>query len=348
MIGRRPRKRGAAVRRPPPPKRQRRPRGAGPRLTWPRLRWPRLASPRVYAARHLQVLVESLGRLARQPAASLMTAAVIGIALALPSGLLTLLDNLQRLSLSWEGTASISVFLHDEVAGDRARRLAEELRSWPEISTVNYISRDEALAEFRQHSGFGEVLDALETNPLPGVLVVEPTRQDLTPAGAEVLLERLQALEGTDLAQLDLQWVQRFAALMEIGRRGVLVAGALLALAVLLIVGNTIRLDIQNRREEIEVTKLIGGTDAFIRRPFLYTGFWYGVGGALLAWMLVQLAFLLLRGPVAHLAGLYDSSFPLQPLGLLDSLTLLLAGALLGWLGSGLAVSRHLRDIEPS
>lgn len=348
MIWRRSRKRGAAVRRPPPPPRQRRPRGARPRLAWPRLRWPRLASPRVYAARHLQVLLESLGRLARQPAASLMTAAVIGIALALPSGLLTLLDNLQRLSLSWEGTASISVFLDQELEAEAGQALAGELRGWPEIDEVRYISRTEALAEFREHSGFGEVLDALQTNPLPSVLVVQPVKRDLTPAGAEVLLKRLQALEGAELAQLDLQWVQRFAALMEIGRRGVLVVGALLGLAVLLIVGNTIRLDIQNRRAEIEVTKLIGGTDAFIRRPFLYTGFWYGIGGALLAWLLVQLAFLLLRGPVARLAGLYDSSFLLQPLGFVDSLTLLLAGALLGWLGSGLAVGRHLREIEPS
>lgn len=342
MIGRRP-KRGAA-RRPDKPVRPPK-RSAGRRPRW---HWPRLASPRVYAARHLQVLIESLGRLTRQPAASLMTAAVIGIALALPSGLLTLLDNLQRLSLSWEGTASISVFLQEDLPPEAGQELAQQLRGWTEIDAVRYISRDEALAEFRAHSGFGEVLDALESNPLPSVLVVQPMKADLTPSSAEALLARLQALDGTDLAQLDLQWVQRFAALMEIGRRGVLVVGALLALAVLLIVGNTIRLDIQNRRAEIEVTKLIGGTDAFIRRPFLYTGFWYGAGGALLAWLLVQLAFLLLRGPVARLAGLYDSSFLLQPLGFVDSLTLLLAGALLGWLGSGLAVGRHLREIEPS
>lgn len=343
MIGRR-KRRGAATRRPstpaPPPRRQ--------RVRDRRLAWPKLASPRVYAARHLQVLLSSLGRLARAPAANLMTAAVIGIALALPSGLLTLLDNLQRLSMGWEGTASISVFLKDDVGVDTARAMADTLRGWPEIEAVRYISRDEALADFQAHSGFGDILEALGSNPLPSVLVVQPVEADLTPASAETLLERLQNLPGTDLAQLDLQWVQRFAALMEIGRRGVLVVGALLALAVLLIVGNTIRLDIQNRREEIEVTKLIGGTDAFIRRPFLYTGFWYGIAGAVLAWLLVQIAFLLLKAPVAQLAGLYDSSFLLQPLGLGDTLWLLLAGALLGWLGSGLAVGRHLSEIEPS
>lgn len=345
MIGRRSKRRGAATTRrpaksPPPPKRHPRQRR--------RFSWPKLASPRVYATRHAQVLLSSLGRLARQPLANLMTAAVIGIALALPSGLLTLLDNLQRLSVGWEGTASISVFLKEDISEDMAQDLAGKLRGWPEIAEVRYISREAALADFQTHSGFGDILDALDSNPLPSVLVVQPVKANLTPSSAETLLDRLQALPGTDLAQLDLQWVQRFAALMEIGRRGVLVVGALLALAVLLIVGNTIRLDIQNRREEIEVTKLIGGTDAFIRRPFLYTGFWYGLAGAGLAWLLVQIAFLLLQAPVARLAGLYDSSFLLQPLGLADSFWLLLAGALLGWLGSGLAVGRHLSEIEPS
>ncbi len=302
----------------------------------------------IYLLRHAQVALNSLGRLYRAPLASLMTAAVIGIALALPAGLYLLTSNLQRLSTQWDGGASLSLFLHFDVTISQAEVLAEKLRSWTEIEELQLITPREALSEFRELSGFGSTLDALDENPLPAVLAVKPAPSAADADSAADLLKRLQELPEVELAQLDLQWVKRFNAIVDIVRRSIWVMATLLGLAVLLTTGNTIRLEIQNRREEIEITKLIGGTGSFIRRPFLYSGLWYGLSGALLAAALVELAFLQLNGPVRQLAGLYQSGFSLRTLSPTESLSLLLAGVLLGLLGAWLAVGRHLAAIEPS
>jgi cell division transport system permease protein len=308
----------------------------------------RLLSPRTILQRHAQVALDSLGRLYRNGVASLMTAAVIGIALAMPTGLFLLLDNLNRLSGSWDGQASLSVFLRQEINSDTARQLADSLATWPEIGSVQLITPQQALQEFSEHSGFADVLGLLADNPLPVVLIVTPAQEQTDPALASALQRRLSALPETDLAQLDLEWVQRLAAILEIARRGILVISALLALAVLLVIGNTIRLEIQNRREEILVTKLIGATNAFVRRPFLYSGIWYGILGALLAWGLVETGFRLLSGPVGKLMGLYQTDFTLETMPLTLLALLALSGILLGLLGSWLAVGRHLHAIEPS
>jgi cell division transport system permease protein len=300
-----------------------------------------------YLARHAQVALSSLGRLYRTPLASLMTAAVIGIALALPSGLYLLTGNLQRLTAQWDGSANISLFLHDRVTLTQANRLTDTLRAWREVDSVQLITPEQALAEFQQLSGFGDVLDALQDNPLPAVIAIKPAASHADAAAAGLLMQKLRGLKEVDIAQLDLQWVKRFDAIVQIVRRSIWVMATLLGLAVLLIVGNTIRLEIQNRHAEIEITKLIGATDSFIRRPFLYSGFWYGAGGALLAVLLVQLAFLQLYSPVRQLAGLYQSGFSLQTLSFSETLALLAAGAILGLLGAALAVGRHLSAIEP-
>ena len=301
-----------------------------------------------YLIRHAQVALNSLGRLYRSPMAALMTAAVIGIALALPSGLYLLTGNLQRLSTQWDGGANLSLFLHQSVTEAQAQGLSEKLEDWPEIEKIQLVTADQALAEFRELSGFGETLDALDDNPLPNVLAIKPVNEASGADAAGRLLERLQALTEVELAQLDLQWVKRFNAIVDIVRRSIWVLSALLGLAVLLITGNTIRLEIQNRREEIEITKLIGATGAFIRRPFLYSGLWYGASGAVLAVVMVEIAFLQLQGPVRQLAGLYQSGFRLKTLGMGDISTLILAGAALGLIGAWVAVSRHLSAIEPS
>ena len=308
----------------------------------------RLLSPRTFLQRHAQVAFESLGRLYRNRIPSLMTAAVIAIALAMPSGLYLLLGNLERLSGSWDGQASLSVFLKNEVTAADASALLKRVREWPEIDSVQLITPQQALDEFSQRSGFSDVLAALEENPLPAVLIVIPASEHTRPEAASALRKRLSALPETELAQLDLQWVQRLTAMLDIARRGVLVVSALLALAVLLVIGNTIRLEIQSRHEEILVTKLIGATNGFIRRPFLYCGIWYGALGAAIAWLLVETGFWLLSGPVAQLASLYHSDFNLETLPL-QLLGLLLAGGIsLGLLGSWLAVGRHLDAIEPT
>jgi cell division transport system permease protein len=298
-----------------------------------------------YLARHAQVALNSLGRLYRAPLASLMTAAVLGIALALPTGLYLLTGNLQRLSTQWDGSASISLFLRNNVSSAEAQQLTQKLQQWPQVDSVQLITPEQALGEFRELSGFGDVLDSLQTNPLPAVIGIKPA--DSHAEAAADLMQKLRELPEVDIAQLDLQWVKRFRAIVDIVRRSIWVMGALLGLAVLLIVGNTIRLEIQNRHAEIEITKLIGATDGFIRRPFLYSGVWYGLSGALLAVLLVELAFLQLHGPVRQLAGLYQSEFSLQTLSFAETLALLGSGATLGLLGAGLAVGRHLAAIEP-
>jgi cell division transport system permease protein len=309
----------------------------------------KLANPfRTWLTRHAQVSLSSLGRLYRAPLASLMTAAVIGIALALPAGLYLLTANLQELSSRWDGSANFSLFLKQNLSMEQAQLLAKRLSDWPEIANLHLITPDEALAEFRELSGFGETLDALDENPLPTVLAIKPAPRYSDAGSASVLLQRLQTLSEVELAQLDLQWVKRFNAIVDIVRRSIWILAALLGLAVLLIVGNTIRLEIQNRRSEIEITKLIGATDAFIRRPFLYAGFWYGLAGAILALLLINLSLVQLHGPVRQLASLYQSGFRLQALSGGEALGLLTIGILLGLVGARLAVGRHLARIEPT
>lgn len=301
-----------------------------------------------YFTHHLWVLVSSLGVLWRTPLATLMTAAVIGIALALPAGLHVLLQNVQQLSTGWEGTAQMSLFLKSGVPEKRIHSLAEKLRGWDGVAEVRYISREQALAEFRELSGFGGALESLDENPLPAVLVLRPTTEAAEPAQMELLLGRVKELESVDLAQLDMEWVRRLSGIIEVGKRGVLLLAGLLGMAILLVVGNTIRLTILSRTQEIIVTKLIGATNAFIRRPFLYTGIWYGLMGGVLAWLLVAILLGLLSDPVSRLSFLYNSQFSLGGLDLETVAILLGSGVTLGLLGSWLAVGKHLQAIEPS
>ncbi|MGE0370488.1 MAG: permease-like cell division protein FtsX [Gammaproteobacteria bacterium] len=303
---------------------------------------------KAYGEHHLQSLLDSLGRLTRNPVASAMTVAVIGIALALPTGLHVVLKNVQAVSTGWEDAAQISLFLRKNLREERLQKLVAELTAMPEVAVVTYVSPDEALEEFQRMSGFGEAVDALQQNPLPGVLIVQPSLTASAPAAVEGLLNRLRIHPDIEFAQLDMEWVKRLYAMMEIAKRGVAVLASVLALAVLLIVGNTIRLAIQNRRDEIEVQKLIGATDAFIRRPFLYSGFWHGLLGAMIAWLLVNVSLWVLSAPVERLSALYDSRFELGGLGLEATFYLMLFGVLLGFIGAWLAVDRHLRTIEPT
>lgn len=313
----------------------------------PRQRPGLVSSLRTYGLRHAQVFFYSLGQLWRTPFAMLMTSAVIGIALALPTGLNVLLKNAELLSGGWDGVAKISLFLKTSISDSQAEQLGHRLRTLPQVADVRFISREQALAEFKQQSGFGDALSALDDNPLPAVLVVTPRLENTGRQTIQDLAGQLKRYPDVEYAQLDRQWLQRLYGIMAIVGRGVFILGAALALAVILVVGNTIRLAIQNRREEIVVVKLIGGTDAFIRRPFLYTGLWYGLFGGLIALILVEIALWLINGPVENLAGLYASQFTLHNLDFGSIFTLLLTSILLGLGGSWLAVGRHLREIEP-
>ncbi|MBL4793602.1 MAG: cell division protein FtsX, partial [Citromicrobium sp.] len=290
--------------------------------------------------------LDSLMRLYAKPLGSLLTAAVIGITLALPAGLWVALKNVDAVSLGWQGSLQASLFLRDTVTPEAGRALTRRISQRDGVTRTRYISRDEALAEFRELSGFGDALDIVADNPLPATIVVQPDTA-LGPMKIDAMLRSLAALPEVDRAQMDQAWLNRLYAMLDVLRRAVFIIALLLGLAVLFIVGNTIRLDIENRREEIRILRLLGATDGFIRRPFLYAGFWYGLAGGVLAWLLLVVALLALGGPVRHLAGLYDSGFVLSGLGFTGSMALLGCGIVLGWLGSALTVSRRLSAIQP-
>lgn len=297
---------------------------------------------------HARAALGSLGRLWRNPVASTLTVAVIAVALALPGALWLLLKNAQRATGGWDAGAQMSVYLEPGLAAAAVDGVVARIDERDDVHIVERIDAGQALAEFRELAGFDQALAALERNPLPAVVVVEPAPGAPRSASALAALSRqLEGIDGIDQARVDLEWVERLYALLAVIERGVTLLALLLFAGVLLIVGNTIRLDILNRREEIEVTKLIGASDAFIRRPFLYGGLWYGLGGALAAWLLLALTRALLAGPAGRLAAAYGSQFRLDGLTLAETGLLIVLGALLGWLGSWLAVGRHLRAIEP-
>lgn len=302
---------------------------------------------RSYFGHHVRVGLASLGRLYAQPIATIMTAAVISIALALPAGLYIALANIGQISTDWDGSTQISLFLHTHVKQRDAQKLVQRLEKHKDIKKVAFISKEKGLEQFKEASGFGDALKYLDENPLPIVLVVYPRIHANQPDRTTSLVRDLGKNKLVEIAQLDVQWVKRLYSFLEIANRSILVISAMLAIAVLLIIGNTIRLDIQSRREEIEVSKLIGASDAFIRRPFLYTGFWYGMIGGVMAWFITMASLLLMRAPVHDLALLYHSDFRLSGLDLENTLRLIFISCALGLTGSWLAVSRHLKDIEP-
>ncbi|MGD8276223.1 MAG: permease-like cell division protein FtsX [Thiohalocapsa sp.] len=300
-----------------------------------------------WAADHRRAATDTLDRLIRAPLATLMTVAAIAIALALPATLLVITDNLEGLAGDWRRGAALSLFLApniDEAAGEQ---LAAALRTRIDIGRVDVISREQGLAEFRQYSGLAGALSQLPGNPLPVVLAVYPAAEVTGGDDVNALLEGLAALPGVDFAQADAQWVKRLQAILSLLREGALLLGAMLALGVVLVVGNTIRLEIENRRDEIQIMDLVGATGAFIRRPFLYAGAWYGLLGAILSWGLVDAAMALLQAPVGRVAALYDAQLRLAGLDLHQSLSLMGLGALLGVVGSGIAVGRHLHRLQP-
>ncbi len=301
-----------------------------------------------YLARHAQTLLGSLGRLVAHPLASLMTMSVIAVALALPLCLELVLQNANTAAAGWNDAFEISVYLDKSASVARAQAIAGELRQRADIAAVRVVTADQALAEFRQSSGYGEALDTLTENPLPNTLIVTPSLAASTSAGTSALKTAIGAIADVGVVQLDTEWVKRLVALLELLRAIVRLTGGLLAVGVLVIVGNTIRLDIFNRRAEIEVMKLVGATDGFTRRPFLWTGIWYGLGGGLIAIALVSFGTIVVAGPVARLAALYGSSFRLSGLAWHTAGGVIVAAAALGWLGSWIAASHHIRAINPT
>ncbi|MGH8380457.1 permease-like cell division protein FtsX [Pseudomonas sp.] len=294
---------------------------------------------------HRSSLIDSLRRLAKQPIGSFFTCLVMAVALSLPMGLSLLLSNVERLGGSWQRAAQISLYLKLDANSRDGEALREQIKGLPGVAEAEYVSREKALEEFQQQSGLGDALRELPENPLPGVVVVTPAQVD-KPA-LEALRQRLAELPKVEAAQLDLVWVERLAAILKLGDRFVFGLTVLLVSALLLVIGNTIRLHIENRRTEIEVIKLVGGTDSYVRRPFLYMGALYGLGAGVLAWGVLAFGLNWLNDAVIGLSGLYGSDFALAGVPSADGLSLLLGAVLLGYIGAWIAVARHLSELAP-
>lgn len=300
-----------------------------------------------YFDHHRKVAGDSASRMWRTPVASLMTWAVMGVALALPLALLLLLASLQNVSAGWQTGARVTVYLALETPLQHASDLADQIDTDSRVAFVELIDRERALAEFRISSGLAEALDFLQENPLPHSLLITPETNYRSTEGVAALADYLQGLPAVERVQVDLGWLQRLNALAGLLTRAALALAILLAVAVVLVIGNTVRLAIESRRDEILVAKLVGGTDAFVRRPFLYTGAWFGLGGGVVAWLLLAITFWWLNGPVTRLAALYHSDFVLRGPGFDEVMILVTTAVLLGWLGAWVAVRRHLDDMEP-
>ncbi|WP_419812499.1 permease-like cell division protein FtsX [Bacterioplanoides sp.] len=299
-----------------------------------------------WLAHHQLTAVETLVKLLANPASALLTWLVVAIALTLPGALWMTLDNMEQLSGRFQASGRITVYLEPQTSITQGQQLSQQIAALPQVDSTSFIDSDSALDDFRANSGLQRALEFLPENPLPAVILVEPPL-GLQASEINQLADRLSAYPIVDSVQLDMAWVERLLAMLALGERLILVLGVLLALAILLVVGNTIRLAIAARVDEIRVTKLVGGTNAYVRRPFLYTGLWYGFVGGLLAWVLLASCWFMLSGPVEELARLYGSGFELKPLSAGAAMALLLSAMLLGWLGAWWSVARHLDQIEP-
>jgi len=299
-----------------------------------------------YLTRHAQNCLGALGNMVRQPIASALTIAVIGIALAMPSALNIIVKNGRALAGGLEDIRDFSVYMKPGTSLAQAKDLRERLDKIVLIDSTQLITADQALQTFRDDAEFGDLIRSLNDNPLPHTLVVRPT-DDAQPIALQELKSTLLKDPLIDLVKLDTAWVNRLNAILNLARRAVWIAAIMLIGAVIVIIGNTIRLDIQNRRAEIEVSKLLGASDGFVRRPFLYTGFWYGLFGGVFAVLLLIISLWILSGPVDRLVRLYGGGF--EPFGI-DGGTLLGVFAIslaAGLSGAWSAVARHLAAIQP-
>lgn len=294
---------------------------------------------------HKDAISYSLSQLWHSPLSTWITLAAIAIALSLPASMHLFLKNLKSLTDDKSEVPTISLFLKMHISEQQARDRGELLEELPEIDKVVLKLRDEAWEKMTKDKGLPDVDKTLDKNPLPHVLVITPHIKLIGESGLNIkkLAKKLRGYPESHEIVMDLEWVLRLQKILQISERAILIISILLALTVLLVIGNTIRLNIENRKEEIEVTKLIGATSAYIQRPFLYTGFWYGLFGGVISLVLVHVALLFLVTPVNELAQLYKSGFSLSGLSIRTTFYILLVSSFLGLIGAWLAVGRHLR-----
>jgi len=306
-----------------------------------------LEKSQTYLMLHAQALFSSLGKMSRNPFTSAMTIIVMAIAISLASGFYLLVVNMQQLTGEIETSNQISLFLKPAVSDNAGKRLADRIKNNSAVERVTVITKQQGLKQFKEYSGFGDALNVLESNPLPTVIQVLPknTLSDLK--AIEGLMLAFNQLPQVDFAQLDMQWIQRMQSMMAIMQRAMFILTLLLGFAVIVITGNTIRLELQNRKDEVLVAKLVGATHSFIQRPFLYTGFWLGFSAGLLAWILVTIIMLIIQDPIERLSNLYDGSFDLSYLSFMDIISLLSLSSVLGVIGAWIVLYSQLQEIKP-
>ncbi len=302
---------------------------------------------KAYLQFHAQALFSSLGRLTRSPVTLSMTVAVLALAISLAGGFYLLLANIQQLTGNLEASNQISMFLKHDVSEVNGQKLVDELENKPDISNVVFISKRQAMEEFKQYSGFSNAFDALVDNPLPNVIQVLPKDALTDDILFNKLVSKLEQMPEVDFVQADMAWLKRLQAMMKLANRGIVILNSLLALAILFITGNTIRLELQNRKEEVLIAKLVGATNGFIQRPFLYSGFWYGFIAGVIAWVLITVIVLLLQQPLEQLSELYDERFNARYLNFKETILLLITSASLGILGSWAVLHRQIQQLKP-
>lgn len=300
-----------------------------------------------YRDHHAHALFSSLGRLVATPFTSIMTITVLALSIALASGFYIMVINVQQLTENLETSNQISLFLKDSVSNEDAVKLAGDIRKNSSVQLVKVISKEQALEEFKTYSGFGAAITVLEKNPLPIVIQVLPKNALKDKKELETLFKTFEQFNEVDYAQVDMQWVERLQSMVEVARCATALFSFMIGLGVLFIIGNTIRLELQNRKDEVIIAKLVGATNAFISRPFLYTGFWIGFISGISAWFIVAILMLILRQPVEKLSGLYEGDLHLIFLGFTETLALLLIASLLGVLSSWAVLVFQLRHTRP-
>ncbi len=295
---------------------------------------------------HAHAFFFSLGQYIKNPINNILTTFVIGISLAFPVGFYVFLNNVQILSSGWDDSIEINLFLDTTIDEEQANVFANRISKRDDVAETILINKDEALAEYKKLSGLSGALDVLDENPFPNVILVKPVFVDIDEYKTTKLINELEVMPEIDDVQYDNTWIKRLIHIIDIVKLVTFILSVLLAIAVLLIVGNTIRLSIYSYRHEIEITKLFGGTDSFIQRPFLYSGMWYGIFGSVIAWFLIAGSIQILSGPIENLSNLYAGDFQLVGLGVINTLYLFGIGVLLGLLGSWASVKRYLYAIE--
>lgn len=298
-----------------------------------------------WLAQHARALTFTLRRLLAAPLSGMLNILVIGTALSLPAGMVVLLQNIQSLGDQLAGTPQISIFLSTDAGRDDIARIGRLLKQHEAVGKIEFVSREQALEQLKQNTGLTDIISGLTQNPLPDAYIIYPKKTD--PQALESLRDELQKWQEIEHVQLDSAWARKLEAFLKLGQLATLILAALLGLALVAVTFNTIRLQILTRRDEIEVSKLIGATDAFIRRPFLYAGMLHGLLGGVAAWLMLLISLFLVNSSLEELAHLYASNFVLRPPSAGDSFALLVFSGCLGWLGAWLSVAQHLRKIAP-